>query len=107
MGCQKAIAKQIIDASGDYILAVKGNQDTLHREISGHFNHFFDMQYNKYVDVSADESRHRGRVETRKCLSTDHLSWLGVKGDWAGIKSVVVIDSKLPFILKHLSLSCY
>lgn len=30
MGCQKAIAKQIIERGGDYILAVKGNQNALH-----------------------------------------------------------------------------
>lgn len=30
MGCQKPIAKQIIDGGGDYVLAVKGNQGTPH-----------------------------------------------------------------------------
>src|SRR6202023_671268 len=30
MGTQKAIAKQIIDGKGDYVLALKGNQETLH-----------------------------------------------------------------------------
>jgi predicted transposase YbfD/YdcC len=37
MGCQKAIAEAIIKGGGDYILAVKGNQPTLHAEIQAAF----------------------------------------------------------------------
>ena len=33
MGCQTEIAAQIVDKGGDYLLAVKGNQETLHRAI--------------------------------------------------------------------------
>ena len=35
MGCQKAIAETIVDGGGDYILAVKDNQPTLHAETPG------------------------------------------------------------------------
>jgi len=37
MGCQKAIAAKIVDEGGDYCLAVKGNQRTLHRDVQAHF----------------------------------------------------------------------
>lgn len=37
MGCQKAIARQIVAGGGDYTLAVKGNQPTLHAAISEAF----------------------------------------------------------------------
>jgi len=33
MGTQKAIAAQIIDRDADYVLALKGNQETLHQEV--------------------------------------------------------------------------
>jgi predicted transposase YbfD/YdcC len=33
MGCQKKIAKQIIDKEADYILALKDNHKTLHKEV--------------------------------------------------------------------------
>jgi predicted transposase YbfD/YdcC len=33
MGCQTEIAAQIVDQGGDYLLAVKGNQETLHRAV--------------------------------------------------------------------------
>ena len=35
MGCQKAIAKKIVDGGGDYILPVKGNQEKLLADIQG------------------------------------------------------------------------
>ncbi len=38
MGCQKAIAKKIIDAKGDYVLAVKENQPKLHQAIKDLFS---------------------------------------------------------------------
>jgi predicted transposase YbfD/YdcC len=37
MGCQKAIAETIVAGGGDYILAVKENQPTLHAEIQAAF----------------------------------------------------------------------
>lgn len=33
MGCQTDIADKIVDRGGDYLLAVKGNQETLHRAV--------------------------------------------------------------------------
>jgi predicted transposase YbfD/YdcC len=33
MGTQKAIAAQIIDSKADYVLALKGNQETLHEAV--------------------------------------------------------------------------
>ena len=94
MGCQKGIAQKIVEAGGDYVLAVKGNQNTLHAEITKHFNHLFDMEHNKFVDVSVQENKNRGRHESRKCLSTEDLRWLSVKDQWRGIKSVAVVESK-------------
>ncbi len=33
MGCQKEIAREIKEADADYVLALKGNQETVHREV--------------------------------------------------------------------------
>lgn len=38
MGTQKAIAAQIIDGGGDYVLALKGNQETLHEAVMDHIS---------------------------------------------------------------------
>src|SRR5947208_4986761 len=33
MGCQKKIAKEIIESDADYVLALKANQETVHQEV--------------------------------------------------------------------------
>ncbi len=94
MGCQKAITKNIIDAGGDYAIAVKGNQKKLHEQIQTFFSNTFDIQQHKNVDVNITEEVSRNRVETRLCLATDNLEWLNGRELWSGIKSVVAIQSK-------------
>jgi len=37
MGTQKKIAEKIIDKEGDYVLALKGNQETLHDDVRLYF----------------------------------------------------------------------
>ena len=39
IGCQKQIAKQIIEQNGHYCLAVKANQQILHDEIREYFTY--------------------------------------------------------------------
>ena len=38
IGAQKAIAAEIIDGEGDYVLALKGNQETLHQAVIDHIH---------------------------------------------------------------------
>lgn len=95
MGCQTAIAKQIVEAGGDYVLAVKANQPTLHRSIEAELR---DMQRDGFADVSHDHHQTNngghGRVETREVWATDDLSWLGDQTQrWPGLQSVVMIQS--------------
>ena len=59
MGCQVDIAKAIVDGGGDYILAVKGNQPTLHGGIVGHFLEQMEDDFAR-VEVSRYETREKG-----------------------------------------------
>jgi predicted transposase YbfD/YdcC len=36
MGCQRAIAEKILTQGADYILALKGNQKTMHQAVAAH-----------------------------------------------------------------------
>ena len=42
MGTQKAIAAEIIDGKADYVLGLKGNQETLHQAVIDHINEKLD-----------------------------------------------------------------
>ena len=64
MGTQKAIAAQIVDGKADYVLALKGNQETLHQAVIDHIdeqskNDFADAQARRHTD-------HRKRPRPRR-----------------------------------------
>jgi predicted transposase YbfD/YdcC len=59
MGCQTEIAEKIIDAGADYVLAVKGNQPTLH---DGIVDFFIEHLEDDFADVKV--SRHETHEKT-------------------------------------------
>lgn len=95
MGCQKEIARTIIDQGADYVLALKGNQGTLREDVELFFT---EQKERKFKDVAI--SRHRtlekshGRIETRTYTAIEHIAWLEERHDWAGLRSIVMVESK-------------
>jgi predicted transposase YbfD/YdcC len=89
MGCQKAIAKQIVQQGGNYILTAKGNQEHLLDDIQqslidAYENDFAGMEHDTY------ETRERGhgRQEYR-CYTVLHdTSGLRNAADWAGVTTL-------------------
>ncbi|MFO0905813.1 MAG: ISAs1 family transposase [Pirellulales bacterium] len=66
MGCQVEIAQAIVDQEADYVLAVKGNQPTLHAGIQTHFAEHAEDDFAR-VPVTRHETHEKahGRDETR------------------------------------------
>jgi predicted transposase YbfD/YdcC len=66
MGTQKAIAAQIIEGEADYVLALKGNHETLHEAV---IEHILDQWEDDFARVKARRHQTRetghGREETR------------------------------------------
>ena len=93
MGTQKAIAKQIIEQEGDYVLALKGNQGSLNDDV----RLFLETEI-KTSNSTVIEDRHEeadkghGRIEVRKCIVSSQMDWLKQKSDWAGIKTIAMIE---------------
>lgn len=94
MGCQRAISEKIIRAGGDYVIALKGNQNTLHKAVSKHFNNTFDMSHCKRVDFFESKERNRNRIEHRKCWVTEAIEQLALPDPWPGMKSCLLIESR-------------
>ena len=71
MGCQKKIARQIVQGGGDYVLAVKGNQEKLHAAVVEHFEqlHEDDFHDNACRRRQTKEKGH-GRIEQRLYYQT-------------------------------------
>ena len=66
MGCQRAIAKQIKEGGGDYVLGVKGNQKQLDKEVRQYFDAAREQDF-KGKEISNEETAEdgHGRVEYR------------------------------------------
>jgi predicted transposase YbfD/YdcC len=97
MGCQTAIAKQIVAGDGDYVLAVKDNQPQLAEALRDFFATLNAPGYSKR-EVSLHETldKGHGRIETRRCVAVANLDWLellGLKARWSKLTSVACIES--------------
>lgn len=94
MGCQREIAKQIVDKKADYILALKGNQGTLREDVELYAAEqkaggFKDTTVSRYESVDGDH----GRVETRKYTVLHDVFWLQERHNWPGLKGIVMVES--------------
>ena len=81
-GCQKNIAKQIINKGGNYVLALKGNQGNLSNDVQQYFENKERFECHNTVDKG------HGRIEERKCYATDDITWLRENySQWTDLKS--------------------
>jgi len=95
MGTQKAIAAQIIEGEADYVLALKGNQETLHQAV---VDHILDQWEDDFARVKArrlqtKETAH-GREEMRSYIQMPVPEALPVLDLWVGLKSIGVVVSE-------------
>lgn len=100
MGCQTAIASQIIDQGADYVLALKDNQPTLHEHVrlafadadaaAGTTLPLADLEAHTTVE------KDHGRIERRRCRAIgdpEYLAFIDPDHAWPGLRSVICIES--------------
>lgn len=95
MGCQRDIARKIIEKRADYVLALKGNQGTLRADVDLFVaeqtaNGFKDATISRDQTVDGDH----GRVETRTTTVVHNAEWLRERHAWPGLNGLVMIDSQ-------------
>lgn len=90
MGCQKAIARQIIDGGGDYTFAVKGNQPTLYDAIEDAFveAHQLGLMERGFRSRSQTEKGHGRLVERHYAVGPIPAKWKKLLSAWPGAKSI-------------------
>ena len=92
MGCQREIAKQIVNKDADYLLAVKGNQKKLEQAISQMFNSSMINDYDG--DKYCIQEQGHGRTETRLAMVSHDTDMLGdLTNDWANLKTIGMVAS--------------
>jgi len=89
-GCQKEIAKQIRDGGGDYLLAVKGNQPTLHVAVQGVFDRACEADFAGF-DTDGHESVEDGHGRHEERYTTVVYDPEGLPPEWSGVAAVVLV----------------
>ena len=105
MGCQKAIAEKIIEKEGDYVLFLKGNHGNLSADVQLFLETEVAKKSSTAIDRYEEVDKGHGRIETRKCIVSSKLDWLGQKPEWSGIKSIAMVEETRE-IGKKISTEC-
>ena len=92
MGCQKDIAKEIINQGADYVLSLKKNQKTLYDDVNSIFARAEEnkqKQYKKMLHSRKIEKIHdHGRIETRKYTLVSARDPLMFEIRWPWLKGI-------------------
>jgi predicted transposase YbfD/YdcC len=105
MGCQKKIAKEIVEADADYVLALKGNQEKVHEEVKSFLDAAVEEKNRPRpkgalvpkealsLQTFATVEKDHGRIETRRYYQSDYLDWFADQAKWEGLASVGLVES--------------
>jgi predicted transposase YbfD/YdcC len=84
LNCQRAIAAQVVAQGGDYVLALKTNQPSLHDDVRLFLD---DPQRSAEVIHTTVDGQH-GRIETRTSLVSADIGWLQKRHAWPGVAAI-------------------
>jgi predicted transposase YbfD/YdcC len=95
MGCQTAIAAQIVAQQADYVLALKGNQGNLHADVQQLFDHarqcnFQNIEHDYYQTHDQDH----GRQEIRQYWVMGQTESLTGAENWAQLSAIGCVESQ-------------
>lgn len=93
MGCQQAIATQIHQQGGDYVLGLKGNQSTLQESVADFFTVARAGQFAGVAHAYHEElDKDHGRLEVRRYWISEELGTLPDHRLWAGLRSIGLVE---------------
>ena len=99
IGCQRKISQQIVDSGGDYLLAVKDNQPTLHTQVTRLLDELI-LESKSTPDKALAHGYARtvdanhGRIETRRLWVTDQVKHIKLDSPWPALGSIAVVESR-------------
>lgn len=87
MGCQRAIAAQIVEQGGDYLFSLKANQPALHEDAKLLLDEGIAKGFDGPHDYCESVEKGHGRIETRRVWATGDISWFSGKDRWAKLQT--------------------
>ena len=97
MGTQTRIAQAILERGGDYLLAVKDNQPSLHHEIRRYLDDKAALIHSRLETTDADH----GRVEVRRHVVSHEVGWLTTSRRFPGeprlpgLKAIAMVEAEV------------
>ena len=84
MHCQRTVAAQVLAQGGDYVLALKANQGTLHEDV----RHLLEDSPSLAVTRHTEVDKGHGRIETRTSVVSEEIGWLQQEHAWPGLAAI-------------------
>ena len=98
IGCQTAIARQVVAQEADYVLALKDNQEGLHDEVKRLFAAERPRGFAGLVhDADRTLDKGHGRIEVRRTWTVSDpavLAYLNEGDRWPGLRSVAMVEAE-------------
>ena len=97
MGTQTKIAQAILDRGGDYLLALKDNQSSLHDEVRRYLDDKAALIHGRFETTDGDH----GRVEVRRHMVSHDVDWLTTArrfpGElrFPGLRAIAVVEAEV------------
>lgn len=91
--CQQTIAREIVAADADYVLALKGNQGTAFAEVKAFLDEAIARQEPHLATLETTDKEH-GRLEVRRYWQSEKLGWFADRSEWEGLQSVGVVEAR-------------
>ena len=95
IGTQPSIARDIVEADADYVLALKRNRIGLYEPVKLFFDDIEeDKRSSALCDYSKSVNKDHGRIEIRECWATEQIDWLEAAGSYKGLRSICAVKSQ-------------
>ncbi len=84
LNCQRAIAAKVVQQGADYVLALKGNQGSLHDDV----RRFLADPHRPACATHRTVDCDHGRIETRTSIMCTDIGWLREQHAWPGLAAI-------------------
>ncbi|MCK9218193.1 MAG: ISAs1 family transposase [Firmicutes bacterium] len=102
MGCQTKIVEKILKKKADYVISLKGNQETLHNEVIAYYEDLkediADIEQGKKagIEYAKTMDKGHGRIEERRYYYSTDIDWMvDAKKDWKGLSGIGMVYRKI------------
>jgi predicted transposase YbfD/YdcC len=95
MNCQKEIASEVREAQADYVLSLKENHPTLHKEVERVFEAIEEERTSGFtISRTSTLDKEHGRIEERRYCQINAPDYLYGYEEWADLKSIGMVEAE-------------